>query len=73
VLLDIIMPGMDGYEVCRHLRTAWPEVKVIYFTAKVELRDILADDRDTSLADAVIEKPANSEAILTAIERVLAG
>jgi CheY-like chemotaxis protein len=73
VLLDIIMPGIDGYEVCRHLKTACPEVKVIYFTAKVELRDISEDCREIDLADAVIEKPANSEAILTAIEQVLAG
>ena len=41
VLLDIMMPGMDGYEVCRQLkldsRTA--NIPVIFITAKVEEED----------------------------------
>ena len=35
ILLDIRMPGMDGYEVCRHLRTSagtW-DIPVIFLTA----------------------------------------
>lgn len=43
VLLDIMMPGLDGYEVCKRLK-ADPETAdtpVIYITAKTEEQDIL--------------------------------
>ncbi len=57
ILLDVMMPGMDGFEVCRHLRSTpgLAEVPVILITA--------LDDRDSRLqgieagADDFISKP----------------
>ena len=41
ILLDIMMPGIDGYEVCRQLKAsgATSEVPVIFLTAKAEIED----------------------------------
>ncbi len=41
VLLDIMMPEMDGYEVCRRLKAAeaTQHVPVIFLTAKIEIED----------------------------------
>jgi len=41
ILLDIMMPGMDGYEVCQHLKgnPATMNIPVIFLTAKVEVED----------------------------------
>lgn len=36
VCLDVMMPGMNGYEVCRKIRAQNPEVPVIFITAKGE-------------------------------------
>lgn len=41
ILLDIMMPGIDGYEVCRRLKTDGntKDIPVIFLTAKTEIED----------------------------------
>ncbi|MCP4639586.1 MAG: response regulator transcription factor [bacterium] len=40
ILLDIMLPGMNGYEVCQHLRDADVDVPIIMLTAKGQESDI---------------------------------
>jgi len=42
ILLDIMMPGMDGYELCRRLKASakTKDIPVIFLTAKTQSRDI---------------------------------
>ncbi len=71
VLLDIMMPGIDGREVCRRAREVSASVQIVYFTAKAEPVDAqgLKELRDE--ADAFIVKPATVRQILTKIRSVL--
>jgi PAS domain S-box-containing protein len=71
ILLDIKMPGIDGYEVLRRLRAtpATADIKVIILTAsdertRVQARELQADD--------YLEKPIAVERLFGAISRVLA-
>jgi putative two-component system response regulator len=52
ILLDIMMPGMDGYEVCRRLKAApaTAAIPVIFLTAKAEV-----DDEAQGLAMGVVD------------------
>ena len=44
VVLDVMMPGMDGFEVCRHMRATpdLSEVPILMLTAKAEIGDKIA-------------------------------
>jgi len=70
ILLDIMMPGINGREVCQIVREFSPETRIIYFTAKVE-----ADPQKLkelhSEADAFITKPATARQILSKVSSVL--
>ena len=68
VLLDVMMPVMDGWAVCRAIR-AESQIPVIMLTAKSE-----TDDKVTGLksgADDYITKPFEMKEVLARIEAVL--
>ncbi|MCA0755153.1 response regulator transcription factor [Paenibacillus sp. N4] len=65
VILDVMMPGMNGFEVCRALRAAGDPVSVIMLTAKDEV-----DDRVKGLtlgADDYVVKPFSFSELLARI------
>ncbi len=43
ILLDIMMPNMDGYEVCKHLREKekTKDIPIIFLTAKTAIEDVV--------------------------------
>jgi len=68
VLLDIMMPEMDGWQVCQEIRKFW-DVPIIMLTAKGEHSDIV---KGLNIgADDYIVKPFDEEELLARIQAVL--
>ena len=67
--LDIMMPGIDGYDVCRRVRTFDPGVPVIFLSAKSEEIDIVVGLKLG--ADDFIRKPFGKHELIARIGAVL--
>ncbi len=68
ILLDIMMPGKDGFEVCRQLRE-WSTIPIIMLTAR-------GDDRDKVRcldmgADDYVSKPFSVNELMARVKAVL--
>ena len=69
IVLDVVLPDIDGFEVCRRLRAGGNEVPVIFLTA----RDT-SSDTVTGLAlggDDYVTKPFSVEALVARVRAVL--
>ena len=67
ILLDVMMPGMDGFETCKHIKasTNWREIPLIFLTAKNETTDIV---RGFELgAVDYVAKPFNAHELLARV------
>ena len=68
VLLDLMLPGIDGYQVCRTIRTK-SQTPVIMLSAKGEVFDkVLGLELG---ADDYIEKPFDSKELVARVKAVL--
>jgi len=72
ILLDVMMPGMDGYEVCRRLKAdpSTRDIPVIFLTAKI---DALDEEKgfDVGAVD-YIHKPFSGPIVLARVKTQLA-
>ena len=64
VLLDIMMPNMDGWEVCRRLREL-SDVPIIFLTARSEIRDVVKGLEMG--ADDYIVKPYDNDELVARV------
>jgi len=68
-VLDVLMPGLDGFEVCRRLRALGEHAPVIFLTARAASRDVLEGfDRG---GDDYITKPFVLEELVARIHALL--
>jgi DNA-binding response OmpR family regulator len=65
IILDFMMPGMDGFESIRTIRKGQPDIRIILVTGQM-----LADGGRSAIqmgADVVLEKPADLEVLAKSI------
>src|SRR5947207_14613247 len=69
VILDVLMPGMDGLEVCRTIRRAGNPVPVLMLTARTQVEDRV-EGLDAG-ADDYVTKPFALEELLARLRALL--
>jgi DNA-binding response OmpR family regulator len=69
VLLDVMLPGMDGFSVCKQLRAKRPAQPIVMLTAKGAESDVLTGFKCG--ADDYVSKPFSIRELLARIEAVL--
>src|SRR5438477_12853352 len=69
ILLDIMMPKLDGYEVCAELRRLANPVPILMLTAKGQIEDRVAG-LDVG-ADDYLVKPFSTEELLARVRALL--
>ena len=71
ILLDIMMPKMDGLEVCRHLRAdaSLPFMPIILVTAKADSKDVVAGLE--AGGDEYLTKPVDHAALVARVKSML--
>jgi two-component system, OmpR family, alkaline phosphatase synthesis response regulator PhoP len=72
VILDVMLPGMDGFEICHRLKSepATAQLPILMFSAKAQ-----EIDKDTGIkvgADDYLTKPAAPSEIVSRVEKLLA-
>jgi len=74
IILDIMMPEMDGWEFCKGIRDdpLLEKIKIIMLTARGTEKDKLIGT-EIFRADAYMTKPFDIDAVLSSIEKLLHG
>ena len=69
VILDLMLPGLDGFEVCRRLRSAGDDIAVLMLTARDAVEDRVAGFNTG--ADDYLVKPFALEELLARVKALL--
>jgi two-component system, OmpR family, response regulator len=69
IVLDVNLPDLDGFEVCRRLRTAGNDVPIIFLTARRDVEDLRAGFAGGG--DDYLTKPFSLDELTFRIEAVL--
>ncbi|MDO5633959.1 MAG: response regulator transcription factor [Micrococcus sp.] len=68
-ILDVMLPDMDGLEVLSHLRAHWPDMPVMFLTAKDATHDRVAGL--AAGGDDYVTKPFSMEEVLIRLHRLV--
>lgn len=69
VILDVMMPDLDGIEVCRRVRRVDPRVPILFVTARVDAADAAEGLR--AGGDDYVRKPFHLDELLARVEALL--
>ena len=69
VILDVMLPGMNGFDVCRRLREELPQLPILMLTARGAESDVLEGFK--AGADDYVTKPFSIAELIARVEALL--
>ncbi|MCK9216663.1 MAG: response regulator [Firmicutes bacterium] len=71
IILDVMMPGMTGYEVCEEIKSKdeFKDTKILILTAKGQQTD--KEKAKKVMADYYLSKPFSPAKLLSVVEEIL--
>ncbi|TAM37524.1 response regulator [bacterium] len=71
IILDLMLPRLDGYQVCRALKSdeKYKQIPIVIFTARAQESDIRAGKE--AGADAYITKPFEPDILLAKVSQLI--
>lgn len=68
-ILDIMLPNVNGYELCKHIRSKHPTLPIIFLTAKTDISDLVKGFK--AGGTEYIRKPFRIKELIVRIENQL--
>jgi DNA-binding response OmpR family regulator len=64
VISDVIMPGMNGIEVCAEIQTRFPDCRILLFSGQTASNDLLRVAHGQGFTWELLAKPMDPEELL---------
>lgn len=68
IILDVMLPGIDGFEACKQIKQSFPQTPVLFLTA---LSDSQNRIKGLKLADDYLPKPFNLEELILRVKNLI--
>jgi CheY-like chemotaxis protein len=71
VVMDVIMPGMDGIALAKAIRKSYPTCRVLLFSGNADTQDLLEAAQQEGHAFEVLAKPVSPPQMLAKVASLL--
>lgn len=72
IVSDVVMPGMNGIEFARNVRTQWPSCQILLFSGNADTQGLLESARKEGEVPEVLAKPVPPPRMLAKVASLLA-
>ena len=67
VICDVIMPGINGIEVCTRIQARFPKCHILLFSGQTATNELLGEAREHGLTWELLAKPMDPDELLAKV------
>ena len=67
VISDVIMPGVNGIEVCTRIQARFPKCHILLFSGQTSTNELLGEAREHGLTWELLAKPMDPDELLAKV------